>query len=229
MKLQLGFEKWVNEPNTKQDIDQAKHVMNDLLSLIQTCFPRHNGNGWCIPKMHSLAKMTHYMKQFGCAKNFSGQVGERVLKTIVKNHAQQTQRRVNVFASQCADREFESQVYRYAYNNISEHLDTHQIRIPNTDTEFTDCKGKFIMQFTGSDIHGRGGCKVTWADNMRNKCNIPIHELVTHALRTHACAVKWREAFCVEGFTSGKINLVGYDRPILFHANDSLFGNQRYH
>ena len=229
IKLQLGFEKWVNEPNTMQDIDQAKHVISDLLSLIQTCFPRNNGNGWCIPKMHSLAKMTHYMKQFGCAQNFSGQVGERVLKTIVKNHAQQTQRRVNVFASQCADREFESQVYRYAYNNISDQLDTHQIRIPNTDTEFTDCKGKFVVQFSGSDLHGRGGCKVTWADNMRNKCNIPIHDLVTHALRTHACAVKWTKPFSVEGFTSGKINLVGYDKPILFHANDSLFGNQRYH
>ena len=33
----------------------------------------------------------------------------------------------------------------------------------------------------------------------------------------------------MEGFTSGKINLVGYDGPTIFHANDSLFGNKRYH
>jgi len=55
--------------------------------------------------MHSLAKMLHYMKQFGSANNFLGQIGERALKSMVKDHAQQTQRRVNVFASQCADRE----------------------------------------------------------------------------------------------------------------------------
>ena len=41
---------------------------------------------------------------------------------MVKDHAQQTQRRVNVFASQCADREFESSVYEYAYNVSSIYL-----------------------------------------------------------------------------------------------------------
>jgi hypothetical protein len=50
--------------------------------------------------MHSLAKMLHYMQQFGSANNFSGQIRERALKSMVKDHAQQTQRRVNVFASQ---------------------------------------------------------------------------------------------------------------------------------
>ena len=49
--------------------------------------------------MNSLAKMLHYMQQFGSANNFSGQIGERVIKSMVKDHAQQTQLRVNVFAS----------------------------------------------------------------------------------------------------------------------------------
>jgi hypothetical protein len=43
--------------------------------------------------MHSLSKMTHYMKHFGKAKNFSGQVGERILKSIAKDHSTKTQRR----------------------------------------------------------------------------------------------------------------------------------------
>ncbi len=55
--------------------------------------------------------MLHYMQQFGSANNFSGQIGKRALKSMVKDHAQQTQRQVNVFASQCADREYESTVY----------------------------------------------------------------------------------------------------------------------
>jgi len=32
------------------------------------------------------------MKQFGSANNFLGQIGERALKSMVKDHAQQTQR-----------------------------------------------------------------------------------------------------------------------------------------
>ncbi len=35
--------------------------------------------------------MLHYMQQFGSAKIFSGQIGERALKSMVKDHAQQTQ------------------------------------------------------------------------------------------------------------------------------------------
>ncbi len=58
------------------------------------------------------------MQQFGSANNFSGKMGERALKSMVKDHAQQTQRRVNVFSSQCADRQYESTVYTHAYNDI---------------------------------------------------------------------------------------------------------------
>ena len=39
IKLQLGFEKWVNESNTSQDIEQATHLLSELLRLIQTSFP----------------------------------------------------------------------------------------------------------------------------------------------------------------------------------------------
>ena len=104
------------------------------------------------------------MKQFGSAKNFSGQVGERVLKTIVKNHAQQTQRRVNIFALQCADREYESQVYKYAYDNICHQFTNQNSVLLNPDFEIASCKGKFTMQFTNSDQYGCGDANVTWAD-----------------------------------------------------------------
>lgn len=109
LKLQLLFEKWVNNSNTIEDVSKAcSHVS----------VPRTDGHGWNIPRMHSLAKMVYNMKQFGCGKNFSGQTGERALKSIVKKHAQQTQRWVDVFASQCADQQFESSVYERAYNDI---------------------------------------------------------------------------------------------------------------
>jgi len=48
-------------------------------------FPRTDGWGWNLPKMHAFAKMPHYMLRFGSANNFSGQIGERALKGIVKD------------------------------------------------------------------------------------------------------------------------------------------------
>ena len=42
------------------------------------------------------------MLKFGSTKGISGQTGEHALKEIVKDHAQQTQRRPNVFTQQVA-------------------------------------------------------------------------------------------------------------------------------
>jgi hypothetical protein len=96
MKLQLSFEKWVDDSNSIIDVCGASDLLSKLIISIKKCFPKFDGNGWNIPKMHLLAKMLHYMQQFGSADNFSGQIGERALKSMVKDHAQQTQRRVNV-------------------------------------------------------------------------------------------------------------------------------------
>ncbi len=48
------------------------------------------------------------MLKFGSANNFSGNIGERALKRIVKDHAEKTQRQPDKFAKQCAIREYES-------------------------------------------------------------------------------------------------------------------------
>ena len=156
IKLQLGFEKWVNDSNSKEEVSHATVLLAELITSITTCFPRSSGNKWCIPKMHSLSKMIHYMQNFGKAKNFSGQTGERILKRVVKNHSEQTQRRVNVFASQCAEREFESFVFKYAYNDIEDLLGEGYNRLNNLSAENISIKGKHTIRFSSCDNRGRG-------------------------------------------------------------------------
>ncbi len=52
--------------------------------------------------MHAFAKMSLNMLKFGSANNFSGNIGERALKGIVKDHAEKTQRLPDKFIKQCA-------------------------------------------------------------------------------------------------------------------------------
>jgi hypothetical protein len=52
------------------------------------CFPRDEGWGWNLPKMHAFAKMPHNMLKFGSANIFSGNIGEWALNGIVKDHAE---------------------------------------------------------------------------------------------------------------------------------------------
>jgi hypothetical protein len=49
----------------------------------------------------------------GSANNFSGNTGEHVLKGIVKDHANKTQRQPNKFAEQCAASKYESNNIKY--------------------------------------------------------------------------------------------------------------------
>jgi hypothetical protein len=68
--------------------------------MIKQCFLREEGWGCNLPKMHALAKMPSSILKFGSANNFSGNIGERALKRIVKDHADKTQRRPDKFAKQ---------------------------------------------------------------------------------------------------------------------------------
>jgi hypothetical protein len=71
--------------------------------MIKDCFPRDEGWGWNLPKMHAFAKMPLNMLKFGSANNFSGNIKEQqALQGIVKDHAEKTQKQPDKFADQCA-------------------------------------------------------------------------------------------------------------------------------
>jgi hypothetical protein len=92
------------------------------INLIKECFPRDEGWGWNLPKMHAFAKMPHNMLKFGSANIFSGNIGERALKGIGKDHAEKTKRRPDKFAEQCAVCEFESNCIKYVLTDISSQI-----------------------------------------------------------------------------------------------------------
>ena len=90
-------------------------------------------------------------------------------------------------------------------------------------------KGKHTLSFSACDNRGHGDCTVTWHDKTRNSCNIPVHEMVTHTLRTYALSHKWNSSFLVHGYTSAHIFIDGVQDRILFHANPYIYGGERYH
>jgi len=151
IKLILGFERWINEPIPMEDIEPAIALVGVMIDGIKKCFPRLDGNGWDLPKVHGLAKMIYYVCKFGMAKNFSGSQGESALKHIVKNHADQTQRRANVFAEQVALRRYETEVFQYAFEDIRPILGLDYARVVNNDANSFRGEGKFTMEFKACD------------------------------------------------------------------------------
>ncbi len=102
LKLYLAYEHWVTEPHSRAQVRCSFKLLGELITMIKQCFPREEGWVWNLPKMHALEKNPSNILKFGSAKNFSGNIGERALKGIVKDHADKTQRRPDKFAEQCA-------------------------------------------------------------------------------------------------------------------------------
>jgi hypothetical protein len=69
--------------------------------------------------MHAFAKMPHNMLKFRSPNIFSGNIGERALNGIVKDHAEKTQKQPHKFVEQCATCEYESNVIKYIMTDIS--------------------------------------------------------------------------------------------------------------
>ncbi len=86
-----------------------------------------------LPEMPAFVKMPHNMLKFGSANNFSGNIGKRALKGIMKDHAEKTQRGPDKFAEQCAISKYESNVIKYVMTDISSQIvvSTHSSKTNN--------------------------------------------------------------------------------------------------
>ncbi len=110
------------------------------------------------------------MLKFGSANNFSGQIGERALKGIIKDHVERTQRRPDNFAEQCAIREYESNVIKYFMTDLSHQLGSSE-RGANRGVANFDSREKFTVCFSKTNSRGIGISpdKIIWLDKKKEK------------------------------------------------------------
>ncbi len=138
--------------------------------------------------------------------NFSGQIGERALKGIVKDHASLTQQRADSFAEQCAQREYESNVVKFVMADI------HQNSGLTTDS-FSHCRKSFsgCFRLSINSTNARGvsteNDMVTCADSKKNGVSFGISKLFIFALRQFSFAVGYRDGYSVTGFTTWNCGL----------------------
>ncbi len=71
------MEEWFCNLNDRVEVYNAKPLIGKVLQTLQALFPREDKtNGYCIPKMHRMAKFQPYMKRYGSAMNFYSGPGE---------------------------------------------------------------------------------------------------------------------------------------------------------
>ena len=59
------MEEWFHNSNPKEEVNSARPTIAHTIRLMQNVFPRLDGQGWKIPKVHKLTKFQDYMILFG--------------------------------------------------------------------------------------------------------------------------------------------------------------------
>ena len=127
IKMLLALEKWINRRSRKSIVDdQTKirlFIRRVIIPSLEQHFPRGDGNGWRIPKVHSLIHFPYYIAEFGSGHNFNGCFGESNLKHFMKNYTSQTQRRPGSYSNQLADVHHDNVIFGHSLNAIQAQLD----------------------------------------------------------------------------------------------------------
>jgi hypothetical protein len=56
----------------------AKESLAQMLTMVQNCLLRENGNGWKLPTFHNLMHIVSDMCKYGKPKEANTEVGERI-------------------------------------------------------------------------------------------------------------------------------------------------------
>ncbi len=190
--------------------------------MLQWLFLREdNTHGYCIPKMHGMAKFQSYIKRYGSAMNFYGGTGESAHKQFVKAPGQKTQRRVSELASQTALQFYDILVTNHTLRSIgtnengivelfpSDHIGKNQ-SIDGDDVS-VKLKGKYSLAITNDVIQlmkNGNDVEVAWNFNKKKVKKNNTHycidkELVKVILKEmrKKNITKFCEGHKIEGYT----------------------------
>ncbi len=166
----------MHESHTINEVHNAHNLVGKLIENIKDCVPRDEENGkgwgWNFPKMHAFAKN---MLKLGTARNFSGQIGERALKAIVKDHAVKTQRRPDKFLEQCAIKECEARQLVFIIKDVSIQLGINR-KNECTNTSKFHLQGKFMASFGGMNGQSMMPMCIHWHDEKKNRIGFLVSD-----------------------------------------------------
>ena len=219
LKLYLSMEEWFHGHNPKNEVKSSRELIAKVIELIKKIFPREDGHGWNVSKVHGLTKMQFYITLFGSGINFFGGPGECNHKRFVKDTGKNTQGRVDSFNSQVATRYYESTVLtvvkKISDKKIKEQYELVEKVSNDNDAHDAVPTGVFTLSVEQSFEPGffdKYTCSWKKKDKYRAKCDVP-HHFVS----------KVSEFMCSEGLSAGyKIDC--YNSCVLtLHGREETF------
>ena len=116
-------------------------------------------------------------------------------------------------------------MYTHAYNDIKHLLGgAETTNAANVDRISPLYCGQHLVTFATGNVFGGDSVSVQWKDKTRDKVGIAISNTSKYAVKTFACSQTYYDSFQVTAYTSACLLLEKYLTPVLFYANNYLYG-----
>jgi hypothetical protein len=151
------------------------------------------------------------------------------LKGIVKDHAEQTQKRPNKFAEQCAVCEYEQIVLKFVYYDMVHQIGLHTYSSRKT-IQRLEVGGQFSLRLSETNTKGVGVSPdiVKWRCNRRQRLKYPVSDLFIYAIRKYSHIHGLTKEFEVTGYTYLKTSCLPSKENVIYYANKNMGGKTRY-
>lgn len=118
----LCYGKWVNQPNSANEVIHAPEQIHDLMNDLQTYFPRKSELAWAFPKFHAQAKYPRQMCSDGDGSGWTSCHGEFFHIELSKQNARNTSKHYKTLARDMAHRVGENVTTQVACSMLAPHL-----------------------------------------------------------------------------------------------------------
>jgi hypothetical protein len=117
IEIFLSFHSWYKSTTPfPWNLDHEKSLLlsiRKMLLRLKHTFPRNEGNGWKLQKLHELLHLPIDVTNFGSPKNFDTGIMENRLIHVGKRNAKLTQKRgTKIFTEQLGNRIYEQMLFR---------------------------------------------------------------------------------------------------------------------
>jgi hypothetical protein len=237
--LLVSWTRFVMDFNKRRDVRDGINATIMMQERIMRDLPRDKrektelesgSHGWNITKFHCLPHLVSNILKFGCGRVTHGSAGEKNHKRFAKDAGKGTQRRVDSYATQVGQNNYEFDVIDSAYGKIrrrcvptdlfnnyksKEIVSRYKDRVEENVTVKVE-RGRFTLKVV---VDGRG--QITWKHSWWDKRKNGLvehnpHKLLIYAVGCNAgdyrkiFGLSSETTFEVECFTEANVNGVLY-------------------
>ena len=130
-QLLLAWDRFLMDSNERWMYDDGLKATVALMKRMKKHFPKEvrkksdekgdGSHGWNIVKFHVMYRVMANCLKFGSAKVTNGSTAEQTHKYFLKRLGEETQRRLESFASQIATNYFEHELFKKAYKHVRDY------------------------------------------------------------------------------------------------------------